>query len=297
MKKKILSIGLLTALSCSSTFAEIEFYGDDNALGRAEGVLLDTEKKNINLKDNNSWNNDKIRSLKLKSVSPNTIIRLFDSPTASQSDDWVEIKVKKEARTLIIPQLERNDDNEYYTQKTYYKNGLNGKVSHVEVIKPDESKFTLNAKIMSNLMSCPNYWKLNDKNYSAFKFSTNNRNYRIWKPDITISNQQSIQTSFKLDHIRGGQLDQHMNIYMTFDNKGFIESLRLLTSSQEDSKEINVNNKSQFTSISDCPNTTPALKAQCALGKLKSYKDHGAVIYERGLQLSNAIEKALISNS
>jgi len=64
----------------------------------------------------------------------------MDSPKSKEEDrkkdDWTEIKVKKYIAKVVIGSFEKNrDENDVYVEY-HRKNGLDGKVSYIEVVAP-----------------------------------------------------------------------------------------------------------------------------------------------------------------
>ena len=297
---KCSSLALLACLSCSPSFANIEFYGDNNAHGDPVGVLTDSFSTTINMKNGNGnkskwssgWNNDKIRSIKLKSVSQGTIIELFDNPDAKTNDDWLQITVKKSAPVLVIPHLEQKSyENEYY-KLTYHKdNGLNGKVSNVKV-KP-ASQLTTNSKIMKNIMGDNfAYWK--NKNGMAHEFKEGSRNYRFWKPDITVSQDNTVHVSFKVDHIKGGgQLDQHVNVYISFNSQGAVTNFQSLDKSDITSIQRSLSDKTYIVSTNQCNSGTKIDKANCIIDLYAKNSSHANAIKSRSKKVAQAVISAL----
>lgn len=281
------SFSLATALMLCAfpVAAEIEFYGDDKARGKPMGTLLDTESKKLNLKDTSGWANDKVRSLKLKSVTQGTRIRLFDSPEGSTGDDWVEITVKQSHRVVIIPTLELTTENKYYKQSFTHKNGLNGKVSRIEVY-PATGNFTFQSKVMRNLALA---WT--DKDGAAHRFANSGKNYRFWKPDLSISAAKDVHASFKMDHIRGSALDEHMNIYVSFDQFGNMQSLGTLSTARGQA-DIESSMGRSTAIDAQCLAMKGIQRAECAIQKtIKG--DHANAARSQTLALSKAIISAI----
>lgn len=60
----------------------------------------------------------------------------------------------------------------------------------------------------------------NDKNSGAFKFKSQDSNYRLWKPDTNFTPDNGVRFHAKVDHIRGGHKDDHAVVEMIFDDSG-----------------------------------------------------------------------------
>lgn len=85
----------------------------------------------------NGCENDEARSGRLENVRAGTVFRLYDSPSGSTSDDYAVLTVKRHNSFYSdIPSFERNEDNADYRLEYHRKNGLDGKISRVEVVAP-----------------------------------------------------------------------------------------------------------------------------------------------------------------
>lgn len=84
----------------------------------------------------NGCENDEARSGRLENVSAGTEFRLYDSPSGSHSDDYAVLTIKRDAASLDIPSFESNAETGNYKLTFHRKNGLDGKISRVEVVAP-----------------------------------------------------------------------------------------------------------------------------------------------------------------
>ena len=84
----------------------------------------------------NGCENDEARSGRLVNVRAGTEFRLYDSPSGSTSDDYAVLTVKQPIFSLDIPSFERSVENSSYKLTFHRKNGLDGKISRVEVVAP-----------------------------------------------------------------------------------------------------------------------------------------------------------------
>jgi len=96
------------------------------------------EKKSWNLKEEKDWIlNDEARSCTLRDVPAGTVIKVYDSPDGNTKDDWAEITVHKTTTIEVcVWSFEVDFTDEWYTINYYPKNGLNGKISRIEVSVP-----------------------------------------------------------------------------------------------------------------------------------------------------------------
>jgi hypothetical protein len=86
----------------------------------------------INLKNYNCPN-DEIRSVKLLKIPTGSILRVYDDPDAKMEDDWTEIITKREIESYLISSFEQSLDNEMVSMAFHRNNGLDGKISHIEI--------------------------------------------------------------------------------------------------------------------------------------------------------------------
>lgn len=81
--------------------------------------------------------NDEARSLTLTDVPAGTLIRLFDSPDGSRSDDWAEIVVKRDIAAKLIGTFQADFEDDDVLVIYHAVNDLDGKVSRMEVLAGD----------------------------------------------------------------------------------------------------------------------------------------------------------------
>ncbi|SHN22577.1 hypothetical protein SAMN05216593_11530 [Pseudomonas asturiensis] len=83
--------------------------------------------------------NDEAQSLSLSGIAKDTRITVFDSPRASLADDYAVIEVKRDIgirEDVIVHEFERTLETDDYRVDYFKYNGLNGKVSRVEIAVP-----------------------------------------------------------------------------------------------------------------------------------------------------------------
>ncbi len=90
-------------------------------------------EKTLNFKQHRECVNDEVRSLILYDIPTGRVLRLFDSPDGSDGDDWVEIVVKRKVSKKQIDTFERSFEDDDVRVTYYSDNGLDGKVSRLEV--------------------------------------------------------------------------------------------------------------------------------------------------------------------
>lgn len=86
----------------------------------------------------NGCENDEARSMSLSGVAKNTRITLFDNGSGNRDDDHVIIDVLRNIsmnERIIIPSFESSYKTEAYRSAFVRNNGLNGKVSRIEISK------------------------------------------------------------------------------------------------------------------------------------------------------------------
>ena len=77
--------------------------------------------------------NDEARSISLLNVRAGAVIRMFDNPDGKRSDDWVEIKTLRRVDNFCLESLERTHSNADVQVVFHRHNGLDGKVSRLEI--------------------------------------------------------------------------------------------------------------------------------------------------------------------
>ena len=87
----------------------------------------------ISLQDDARFGNDEARSVVLLNVEANTQLSVFDSPASDQDDDWTMIIAKRTIDVYCVATFERTFEDEAVQVIHLHKNGLDGKVSRIEV--------------------------------------------------------------------------------------------------------------------------------------------------------------------
>jgi hypothetical protein len=111
----------------------IRFMEGNNGTQNQKGECTDVASQRINFKETDGFTNDDARSVILFNVRAGAIIRVYDNPDGKTSDDWMEIRVKKEVPTYTVGSFESNIDDDVVEAIYHPNNGLDGKVSRVEV--------------------------------------------------------------------------------------------------------------------------------------------------------------------
>jgi hypothetical protein len=76
---------------------------------------------------------DEARSLKLTDVEQGTKIWLYDDPDCTTADDYCEITVRRDIASYTVDSFELWYDDDYIRVRWYQDNGLDGKVSCIEI--------------------------------------------------------------------------------------------------------------------------------------------------------------------
>lgn len=80
--------------------------------------------------------NDEARSVELSNVRPGAVIRIFDNSGGSFNDDWTEIRVhNRTPNGYCVPTFESSFFDGIVTVTYHRKNGLDGKVSRVQIVQ------------------------------------------------------------------------------------------------------------------------------------------------------------------
>jgi hypothetical protein len=115
------------------TFPFVVFFEGNNAeRDYVCNVSMESEKT-LNFKKHRECVNDEVRSLILYDMPARRTLRLFDSPDGSRRDDWVEIVAKRKVSKKQINTFERSFEDADVRVTYHRDNGLDGKVSRLEV--------------------------------------------------------------------------------------------------------------------------------------------------------------------
>lgn len=91
------------------------------------------ESETIRFPGHPECDNDEARSVILRDVPADRVLRVFDDPDGSRQDDWTEIETKRDVGELLIPTFEESFDNDDVRVSYHRHNGLDGKISRLEV--------------------------------------------------------------------------------------------------------------------------------------------------------------------
>lgn len=165
-----------------------------------------------------SGQNDEICSVVLEYVPVNTKITVYDNPDGRTNDDWCTLEVKAYKRKIVIRHFEEDKETGDYRLDYHRKNGLNGKISHIEIDAPAQPERSLQAYVKDSILAelGPFY----SKDGQANEFESSDHHYRIWTPNITPITDRTLFINTKMDHIRGGASDDHAGFSITFDEHG-----------------------------------------------------------------------------
>ncbi|MCG2838927.1 hypothetical protein L6J37_18995 [Photobacterium sp. WH77] len=117
---------------------QITFWeGNGGTQDQVGNTLNGGQNYNIDCKSgDHGFSNDEARSLKLQNIpSGITVIKVYDSPSASESDDWARVTVMGPVDEAIVGTF--NSDGSYADGKvkcdSTYINGLDGKISKIMI--------------------------------------------------------------------------------------------------------------------------------------------------------------------
>lgn len=111
---------------------EIRLFEDNGCTGNHKGHTA-VRRRRINFKKNKHFTNDDARSMRLTDVPAGVVIRVYDSPDGKESDDWAEIHIKTFVKEYCFNTFEQNFENDQIRMVYHPNNGLDGKVSRLEV--------------------------------------------------------------------------------------------------------------------------------------------------------------------
>ncbi len=223
IKQLVLGAALTAAVTSQAHAGTVLFKEGNNGDQDTVGNTTDHTYQDVNFKSTSKYVNDEARSLILHWPRPGTTIRLYDSPSASEGDDWVEIKVKETARTIQINTFEENQSSPFADYSAIYHpcNGLDGKVSHM-TLTPGDAYGDPAACLFETLSF--DFGQFPDKGGLAYEFPESGANYRVWMFNM-LSLPDGYKINFKVDHIRGAAADDHAEVEMTFDLAGNVQDV------------------------------------------------------------------------
>jgi len=109
----------------------ILFHNRNNCRSRVVFATSASGPQLIGKKYPRAFPNDVIRSVSFFNVPQDTIIELYDNPSGSTKDDWIEIKIRRDIDFYYLKSMERNI-NDGVIQSTYHaKDRLSGKISRI----------------------------------------------------------------------------------------------------------------------------------------------------------------------
>ena len=94
---------------------------------------LQTRSPYIFSQGDGNCSNDEARSMTLVAIPAGTVLRLFDASDGDLQDDWVEIVTKRDLAIKTIGTFEQSLDDPDVEVTFFSRDGLNGKVSRIEL--------------------------------------------------------------------------------------------------------------------------------------------------------------------
>jgi hypothetical protein len=166
--------------------------------------------------------NDEARSVIAYWVAPGTVLRLYDSPSCSTSDDWVSIKVKTLKKKLVISSFQQSVSGPDYEVAYHAVNGLDGKVSCAKVtaVAPPATYTIAEHWIYDQIEDA--FVHFPAKYGQAMEYSVGDHQYRIYRPTITKLTGGGWSFAAKMNHIRGLTEDDVGVIRLELDASGRI---------------------------------------------------------------------------
>ncbi|WP_432723454.1 hypothetical protein R0381_001081 [Jeongeupia wiesaeckerbachi] len=115
---------------------KITFWEGNGATQNQVGNTLNGgQNYNIDCKNgDHGFRNDEARSLKLEGIPGMTLIKVYDSPSASENDDWAKILIRGPiSGAVVVGSFNSSADLDGGNVKvtTVYNNGLDGKISKI----------------------------------------------------------------------------------------------------------------------------------------------------------------------
>ncbi len=224
-------LGVLLLLPAWTNAQRIEFYEADAAKGGLVGSLPSDSTTTLDLKASKDWDNDEIRSIRLRWALPGTIIRLFDAPNGGTDDDWCKIVVKECVREVVIEHLQINQKTDTFEQtfhpkdrNSHSRNQLNGKVSRIELVAGRADKVPMVARCG---IAIERAFPFNEKNGAAHLEKAQGSQYRLYYPDLSVERGDGVVVSFKMNHVRSGLQDDRAAVTVIFDSAGEVADIEV----------------------------------------------------------------------
>jgi hypothetical protein len=116
-----------------SSAGVMKFMQGNNCTQDIVGETSDEPGKSINFKKTGEFTNDEARSVLLINVRAGTLLKVYDHPDGDMDDDWTEIVLKKTVSRYCIKSFEQTYEDEAVKILYHSHNGLDGKVSRIEI--------------------------------------------------------------------------------------------------------------------------------------------------------------------
>ena len=207
-------MGLLTH---GAEAGKLRFFDSANGTGDNCGSISADKEIKVNFKNSgNGFTNDEARSVRCWFVVPGTTFFVFDNPSGKKNDDWAEITIKRWG-DFVVNTFERDFENDDYRIDYHKDNGLNGKISRLEIgfvfLQPSETP--RHVRLAMRLDEIYNGFP--QKAGEAFEFISQDSQYRLYSPDITVDSSGGMLVTAKLDHIRNNAKDDHGAITLRYN--------------------------------------------------------------------------------
>jgi len=143
---------LFTSTGICRAPSRITLLSDAGCGGSSDGWLTGRSGSAVNLSANDAFDNDDAESMRLTNIKAGAIIRVFDSPSGSQQDDFVNVLVKTATGpALCLPTFEFSQITPTLTTSyTSFGNDLDDAVSRIEVTSALIGNGSLCADINTN---------------------------------------------------------------------------------------------------------------------------------------------------
>ncbi|ELU8564823.1 metallophosphoesterase family protein [Vibrio parahaemolyticus] len=117
---------------------EVIFYRNSSTDLENTSCYIEVSEKvqEIDATQNSECFNDDADSVELRNVKAGTVIKVYDSPSGSMEDDYTIIHVTEDITTTKLIDLEKDRVWNNLIMSHFHNNGLNGKVSRIEVHPP-----------------------------------------------------------------------------------------------------------------------------------------------------------------
>ena len=118
----------------TNTFPYADFYEGNGGTEQFQCSVVLRPNRGFRFSHQKNCSNDEARSARLYDLDDGLTLRLFDSPSASKDDDWVQIVATESKLSGLIGSFEEDLTGDSGFAMSYHRNnGLDGKISYLQI--------------------------------------------------------------------------------------------------------------------------------------------------------------------